>query len=165
MKKNFFYSLSRKILLYILVILISLSLNACALFRSDVEETPTAAKKVVHSAYSQLGKRYRPGGASPKKGFDCSGLIYWAYLTNGYKIPRMTTEQAKYGKKVAKEDAREGDILVFKTSNSPRGLHTAIYTGKNQFIHSPSSGKKVKQDTVSKEYWQKRLVSVRRVIR
>ena len=141
-----------------------MALSACGFLQPELEETPPAAKKVVSTAYSQIGKKYQPGGASPKKGFDCSGLIYWVYKENGYKVPRMTIDQARIGCRVSQEDAREGDILVFKTSQSPRGLHTGIYTGKHSFIHSPSTGKQVKEDTVDKPYWKQRLVSVRRVI-
>ena len=50
------------------------------------------AQGAVRAAYSQMGKPYRIGGASPRQGFDCSGLIYWAYGKNGVKVPRITKE-------------------------------------------------------------------------
>ncbi|MBQ7584764.1 MAG: C40 family peptidase [Desulfovibrionaceae bacterium] len=151
--------------LLILVLGLSLNLSGCGLFKPDVKEpNPKVCKLVVKTAYCQVGKQYRSGGASPSKGFDCSGLVYFIYQKNGYKIPRITTEQAKFGKRIPKDSLREGDILVFRMNNSPRGLHTAIYTGDRCFIHSPSSGKKVKRDSVEKPYWKDRLIGVRRVI-
>ena len=146
-----------KLLNLVIIVGVSINLCACSLFQfssDDNTATPRACKLVVNTAYCQLGKRYKPGGASPK-GFDCSGLIYFVYKKNGYKVPRITTEQAKFGKRISKDSIREGDILVFRMGDSPRGLHTAIYTGDRCFIHSPSSGKTVKRDSVEKTYWKK----------
>lgn len=125
--------------------------------------TPEKAQRVVSTAYRQIGTAYRSGGASPKKGFDCSGLIYWAYRSNGLRVPRTTTEQAKTGRGVGRERMRAGDIVVFRSPSSPRGLHTGIYTGGDAFIHSPRPGKKVRMENMS-NYWKSNLVAVRRVI-
>ena len=57
-----------------------------------------------------------------------------------------------------------GDIVVFKTSNSPRGLHTGIYAGNGSFIHSPKAGEKVRLESINIDYWKKKLVSFRRII-
>ena len=128
-----------------LLCLLCFNLCACGLFQAqDNDPVHPDARRVVKTAYSQLGKSYRSGGASPSKGFDCSGLLYWVYR---------------------KSSAREGDILVFKVAQSPRGLHTAISMGKDCFIHSPCKGKKVKVDSVNNRYWKERLIAVRRVIR
>lgn len=143
-----------------------LLLSGCGLFRpGDDGHTPARAQKVMQTAYSQIGSKYRLGGASPQKGFDCSGLIYWAYNKNGVKVPRITTDQARTGSSVSKYSAHAGDIVVFRTGSSPRGLHTGIYAGDNSFIHSPGKGKRVRMDKMDDKYWKDRLVSVRRVIR
>ena len=112
-----------------------------------------------------MGKNYRSGGASPQKGFDCSGLIWWVYNKNGVKVPRITVDQARIGQSVPREQVRPGDIVVFRTSASPRGLHTGIYAGGNSFIHSPRRGEKVRMENMDIPYWRSRLVSVRRVVR
>ncbi|MCR4666286.1 MAG: C40 family peptidase [Desulfovibrio sp.] len=155
-----------RIFSFLALLLLPLALSGCGLFSfGDSDPAPAKAIKVVNTAYSQIGKQYSYGGASPSKGFDCSGLVYWAYRKNGYKIPRVSTAQAKCGKGVAQQFAREGDIVVFKISQSPRGLHTGIYTGNSKFIHSPSKGKTVKIDTLRNNYWKNKLVAVRRVVR
>ena len=67
--------------------LLALLLSGCGMFRpADNGPAPVKAQKVVHTAYSQMGKQYRLGGASPQKGFDCSGLIWWAYRQNGMRV-------------------------------------------------------------------------------
>ncbi len=144
-------------------------LSGCGFFgastspRDDI--TPAQAQRVLKTAYSQVGKKYRSGGASPAKGFDCSGLIYWAYRQNGLEIPRITVDQARTGRAVARNQARPGDIVVFRTGNSPRGLHTGIYAGGDKFIHSPRRGERVREESIKIDYWRKKLVSVRRVAR
>lgn len=65
---------------------------------------------VVHSALSQVGTPYVYGGSAPG-GFDCSGLIYWSYNTNGYNIPRAVRSAGhSIGTNLAKADV--GDIIV-----------------------------------------------------
>ncbi len=118
---------------------------------------------ITKTAKTQLGKKYRFGGTSPKTGFDCSGLIQWAYKQHGVKVPRQTIAQAKVGKRVKSSKARPGDIIVFKTRSSGTGLHTGIYVGNNKFIHSPRTGAKIRIETLNK-YWKPKLVSVRRVV-
>ena len=121
-------------------------------------------RDVVKTAYSQMGKRYRLGGDSPSKGFDCSGLIWWAYQKNGVKVPRITSDQAKAGVSVNKTRAAPGDIVVFRTQEGPRGLHTGIYTGNNTFIHSPRKGERVRMESMEIPYWKNKLSGVRRVL-
>ena len=157
---------ARRVLVLPLLLSLTMLLTGCGLFRpTDDGHTPASAQKVMQSAYSQIGSKYRLGGASPQKGFDCSGLIYWAYSKHGVKVPRITTDQAKTGKSVSKFSAHAGDIVVFRTGSSPRGLHTGIYAGDNSFIHSPGKGKRVRMDKIDDKYWKDKLVSVRRVIR
>lgn len=144
------------------------SLNGCAMFASKSEAPLKAGincSNVVKTAYSQIGKKYRSGGASPKKGFDCSGLVWWSYKQHGVSVPRITKDQAKAGKSVPRKAARPGDIVVFRSRNSSNGLHTGLYAGKDSFIHSPSSGKTVCLDKLSKPHWKKSLIAIRRVVK
>ena len=128
-------------------------------------KTPLAAKKIVESAYSQIGTRYRLGGESPGKGFDCSGFVKWAYNQQGISIPRITADQARAGRLVApQEGLRPADILVFKSRRSPRGLHTGLYTGDGQFIHSPSQGQRVRMESLDVAYWKNTLIGARRLV-
>lgn len=150
----------------LLLCICCIALAACGLARNEVPSpTPKQAQRVVNAAYSQMGKKYRLGGASPSKGFDCSGLVWWAYRQGGVKVPRITTDQAKSGQSVPRAQAQPGDIVVFRTSASPRGLHTGIFAGGSSFIHSPRNGEKVRMESINTKYWKSKLVSVRRVLR
>ena len=116
---------------------------------------------IMKTAYAQMGKKYRYGGASPRQGFDCSGLVYWLYRTNGVKVPRSTKQQAHVGYSIPKTKAAPGDIVVFRTGFS--SLHTGLYAGNNTFIHSPSKGRAVRVESLDAMYWKNKLVGVRRV--
>lgn len=156
----------RHFFLFGLTVIITSQLAACGfLSRSHNDLQSGSGSGVLRTAASQVGKAsYRSGGASPGKGFDCSGLVYWAYKKNGIKVPRITTDQAKAGRGVPKSQARPGDIMVFRTRESQRGLHTGLYAGGDSFIHSPRKGQKVRKESMQ-PYWGKRLVAVRRVVR
>lgn len=118
---------------------------------------------VVKTARSQIGAPYKYGGVSPNTGFDCSGLIQWSYNQYGVKVPRRASEQAKAGRAVKKSELRHGDIVVFRISGRS-GIHTGMYSGNGKFIHSPSAGRKIREDSLNADYWKRRYVSARRVI-
>jgi cell wall-associated NlpC family hydrolase len=61
---------------------------------------------------------------------------------------------------VAVAAVRAGDSLVVKTT---AGLPTGMYAGNGVFIHAPSSGKRVREDSLKSTYWKPRLVAIRRV--
>lgn len=152
----------------ILLSLITIFLfSACSLYRVEKQTVTYSAKgqRVVKTAYSQMGKKYRLGGASPNRGFDCSGLVYWAYQRNGVKVPRVTRDQARAGQAVSRSQLRPGDIVVFRTGYGPRSLHTGIYAGSGSFIHSPRAGQRVRMENLDVKYWKKRLVTARRIVR
>lgn len=118
-----------------------------------------AGNAISKAALSTVGTRYAYGGTSPSKGFDCSGLVCWAYAKSGLSLPRTAKEQSRVGRAVSWGDLRPGDIVVFRIRS---GLHTGIYTGKGRFVHSPSSGKSVRVDKVTSDYWKSRFVAGRR---
>lgn len=152
-----------KILIAAFLSIESSFLSGCGLLATSDVSPHIKCTDVVKTAYSQVGKKYRLGGSSPQRGFDCSGLVWWSYKQHGVKLPRITTDQARIGKAVSKKQAKPGDIVVFRTSQSPRGLHTGLYAGADKFIHSPGKGKKVCLDELSAPHWKGKLVSVRRI--
>ena len=79
------------------------------------------------------------------------------------QVPRMTSQQARAGYAVSKSEAAPGDIVVFRVGGSGTGLHTGIYAGGDNFIHSPKPGKTVKMDQLQKKYWKEKLIGLRRV--
>ena len=118
---------------------------------------------IAATAKSQLGRPYVFGGSSPSKGFDCSGLVYWAYARNGISVPRVSRDQASVGQRISRGNLRPGDIVVFKIPRS--GYHTGIYVGQNSFVHSPKPRARVRIESLSVNYWDRYFVTARRVVR
>ncbi len=148
-----------------LLLMGTLLLSACGTSRyKGSKGSSTKGYAVAQTAKSQIGKKYRYGGESPKKGFDCSGLIWWAYNKHGLEVPRVTSDQAKAGSSISKSRAKPGDIVVFRMSKRSTALHTGIYVGDNSFVHSPSSGSRVRVESLN-SYWEPKLRTVRRIVK
>ncbi|MCK9532106.1 MAG: C40 family peptidase [Gammaproteobacteria bacterium] len=114
---------------------------------------------VVTIARTMVGVPYRYGGASPS-GFDCSGLVHYAYSHAGHAVPRTTELQYARAKAVHGERLAAGDLLFFVIRNKPS--HVGIYVGDGRFVHAPSSGKAVSYGSLADPYWQARLVKIGR---
>ena len=98
-----------------------------------------AAKVAVWTALGQRGEPYRWGGAGPSS-FDCSGLTSYSWKAAGVTIPRVSRDQATFGRAVSKSSLRPGDLVFFYSPVS----HVAMYIGNGYIVHAPSWG-----DTVS----------------
>lgn len=154
--------------LVLVCFLVLWGLSGCGAHRASSglpAQAPLPAKKIMESAYSQVGARYRSGGASPGKGFDCSGFVHWAYQQQGIAVPRVTSDQARTGRLVTPQEGLQvADILVFKNGQGPRGLHTGLYAGGGNFIHSPRQGERVRTESLEAAYWKNSLIGARRLI-
>lgn len=125
------------------------------------ENNVAAGKQLVRKAKSAIGTPYVYGGSAPG-GFDCSGLVKWAYNSVGVKLPRTAREQASVGKKVNDvKDMRAGDIVAFR--HPKRGYHTGIYVGDGKFVHSPRRRTTVRINSLSDPYFKSTLLGARRV--
>jgi cell wall-associated NlpC family hydrolase len=122
----------------------------------------TLGLQVARTASSQIGKPYKYGGASPQDGFDCSGIIYWAYGQHGVRVPRVSAEQFKTGQAVSRDKLAPGDIMVFGEASIP--FHAGIYTGDNKFVHSLGTGHKVRIESLNTPPWNQMFMTGRRVI-
>lgn len=120
------------------------------------------AAKAIELARHFLGSAYVYGGASPKTGFDCSGLLQYVWGQNGVKIPRTAAEQYHAGKPVAANQLQAGDALYFQTEGAQNGVtHAAMYIGNGQILESPHTGDVVKIAPLA-GYYQQHLVGARR---
>lgn len=129
----------------------------------------TLADSIIATAAEAMGRPYEFGGTGEGgEGFDCSGLIQYAYGKHGISLPRRSTDQARQGTKVDRKlsDLKPGDLLTF----SNRGgavTHVGLYTGQGRFIHSATRGVQVSTLSAQDPYgrwWYKRWVGVRRII-
>jgi len=152
-----------KTILSRLVLLISvLTLSACASVsvKPVTGYTPSVGEKAAKTAQSMIGRPYKYKGDSPA-GFDCSGLVRYSYLAAGVEAPHGTEYLLRVTKAVSIRSARKGDLLFFNESGK-KASHVGIYTGNNRFVHAPSTGNKVREDSVSDPYWKKSFLEVRR---
>lgn len=125
------------------------------------EHNPVKGNKLVKKAKSAIGTPYVLGGSAPG-GFDCSGLVQWAYNSVGVSLPRTAREQASVGQKVRDvKDMRAGDIVAFR--HPKRGYHTGIYVGDGKFVHSPRKRTSVRINSLSDPYFRTTLLGARRV--
>ncbi|MCU0970655.1 MAG: C40 family peptidase [Gammaproteobacteria bacterium] len=111
---------------------------------------------MVGTAVAVVGTPYRYGGASPSTGFDCSGLAYYAHSRAARTIPRQSEQQYRKVSRRDADDLTPGDLLFFDTGSSDS--HVGVYLGKGSFIHAPSTGGRVRTDSVYDDYWGKRFV-------
>ena len=137
-------------------------INKTATQSSKKPLTRTTGDLIVANAESVLGAPYRYGGNNPSTGFDCSGLVYYSYGQLGLNVPRTTKQQALHATPLALNEIEPGDILFFKIYGSGVS-HVGIYTGNNQFIHAPKSGKQVSYADVNQPFWRERLIKVGRL--
>jgi len=120
-------------------------------------------REVVLQAISVLGVPYAPGGDSPASGFDCSGLVAYAYLqASQHALPRTTHYLSRVGIGIESRQLRPGDLVFFNTQGH-RNSHVGIYLGDQRFIHAPSSGGVVRIDSLRGRYWLRRFDGARRV--
>jgi cell wall-associated NlpC family hydrolase len=102
--------------------------------------------EAVSAAESQLGVPYVFGGASPSQGFDCSGLVQWAWAQAGVTIPRTTEVQWPALTHVALNALEPGDLLFYYNLDSDSEVdHVVMYVGSGPYgtdtvIQAPFTG-------------------------
>jgi cell wall-associated NlpC family hydrolase len=84
----------------------------------------------VHAAESQIGVPYVWGGETSGSGFDCSGLVQWAWAKAGIQIPRTTESQWPAMVHVSLQDLEPGDLLFYYNLDGDHTVdHVVMYVG------------------------------------
>nr|WP_275426196.1 NlpC/P60 family protein [Nocardia arizonensis] len=124
-----------------------------------------AVETVVDRAMSQLGVVYAWGGGDEdgptkgirdggvadrhgdfdKVGFDCSGLMVYAFAGIGVSLPHYSGYQYNAGTRVPVDDRERGDMLFWGPGGSQ---HVALYLGDGTMVEAPQSGELVKVSPV-----------------
>jgi cell wall-associated NlpC family hydrolase len=117
---------------------------------------------IADVAMGMVGTRYRYGGTDPLEGFDCSGLVYYAYEQAGYRVPRTSRELFRAARKISIGDADPGDLMFFQ--DQTKLSHVGIYLGDGLFVHAPASGKNVAVGSLESPYYLEHLVAVGRLL-
>ena len=130
--------------------------------KSKSNHTKLTSKKVIATARSYLGTRYKFGGQS-KRGIDCSGFTQAVLKKHKVNLPRTASQQASIGRHINKKNLRKGDLVFFKNTYRRGISHVGIYLGNDRFIHASSSAHKVTISKLSKAYYRKHYAGARRV--
>lgn len=121
-------------------------------------------QQVADYAKTFLGCKYVYGGASPTKGFDCSGLTMYVYKKFGINLSHSATAQSKVGTKVEKSDLQVGDLVFFSDYKTYTGIgHCGIYIGNNQFVHASTEKTGVITSSLTSGSYVKRYVTATRL--
>jgi cell wall-associated NlpC family hydrolase len=110
--------------------------------RASYTPVPVAqgAAGAIAAARSQLGVPYVWGGETPGVGFDCSGLVQWAWRQAGVSLPRTSGAQFAATTPVSVADLEPGDLLFYGPDGSD---HVAMYIGGGMMIEAPETGQVV----------------------
>lgn len=126
-----------------------------------------AKQTAMAKLMNQMGKPYRWGGSSPREGFDCSGLIYYAYKdVVKIKMPRTANEMyhLRDAAPIKRSELEKGDLVFFRINNRGTADHVGVYLGNGKFIQSPRTGEEIRISQLDNDYWQNHYIGARRVV-
>lgn len=140
--------------------------------------------RAVQIALQQVGLPYVWGGGSangpdrgsraptnaPRPGFDCSGLVLFAFAQASAGQPggkRMTisppaNSQAKMGIEIPRAEIQPGDVIAFRERGNPAYHHIGIYVGNGQMVHAPQTGQNIKVSPLGVPYYENQIWMIRR---
>jgi len=147
----------------IFALLLLLAVTACAkqVISPDLPATTRASEESRNATAARLATRYLGApyvwaGSSPS-GFDCSGLVMYAFGQVGVAIPHNAAQQFRLGTPVDRDRLVPGDVVFF---NQLR--HNGIYLGGGRFVHSTKPGG-VRIARLDDDWFRSRWVGARRL--
>lgn len=126
-----------------------------------------ARETAMTKLMGQLGKPYQWGGTSPATGFDCSGLVWYAYKDLvKFKIPRTANEMYHLhdAASINRDELEKGDLVFFRINGRGTADHVGVYLGGGKFIQSPRTGKDIQVSALGEDYWQRHYIGARRMM-
>ena len=141
--------------------------NKDSLTHSTSAPTLDKADKIINTALSYSGVKYKYGGTS-MKGMDCSGLLYVSFSRHQVEIPRTSHQLADEGKRIRVEEVTKGDLLFFKTKASGKrinhvGLVVSVSDNDIRFIHATTS-RGVIVSSLREGFWNYAFVKATRIL-
>ncbi|HMM43836.1 MAG TPA: C40 family peptidase [Thermomicrobiales bacterium] len=137
---------------------------------------------IVRVAMTTLGTPYVWGGESYEEGgFDCSGLVQWAWAQLGVSVVRTAAEQFAATERLDPADVQPGDLIFFANTTpvgrqvdalaGPRDggqaawviTHVGIYVGNGMMLHAPDVGEFVRVDKLDTPFWRAHLAGYGRI--
>ena len=145
-------------LLPLLLCALALAAPAAAAHKRAEPVGSERGEKIARFAKKFIGVPYVYGGASPRTGFDCSGLVAYVYHHFGVTLPHYTVSQFGRGKRVGRRGLHPGDLVFFN------GLsHVGIYVGHGRFVHAPHSGTRVRVASLGEGWYRSTFDGARRI--
>jgi cell wall-associated NlpC family hydrolase len=149
----------------------ALALAGCGLLTSSPPREPSFASQapaispkaedVVLFALGLIETGYRFGGKNPDAGLDCSGMVSYVFdKAANVKLSGSAADMAKKGRPVDIASLKPGDLVFFNTRNKPYS-HVGIYIGDGRFVHAPSSGSKVRAESLKSGWFAARFEEAR----
>ncbi len=127
---------------------------------------------VMQFAQNLLGTPYREASSDPLYGFDCSGFVSYVFKNFNFNVPRSSTEYYNAGERVALEDAKPGDVILFtgtKTHHPHSIGHMGIICSNDssgiKFIHSTSGKEYCVTITDFNDTYKRRFVQIVRLLK
>jgi len=127
---------------------------------SQAGQRLTVGDRAAAIALDQVGARYRYGGAGPE-GFDCSGLVHYAYGEAGLNVPRTTGQLWAAAEGIERAELQPGDLLFFRIEG--KMAHVGMYLGEGRFVHAPQSGRRVSVASLESPFYRSALIRAGRV--
>ena len=121
---------------------------------------------MLETAMTTLGTPYIWGGESFEQGgFDCSGLVTWAFGQIGVYMPRTADEQYHATARIEFHELLPGDLVFFENTVPEPGItHVGIYLGNGYMINAPGIDDVIQIETISTGFWMEHLAGFGRVI-
>ncbi|HHU49391.1 MAG TPA: LysM peptidoglycan-binding domain-containing protein [Clostridiales bacterium] len=139
--------------------------------RKPIKDAPApsngsvSGNDIVKFALKFEGYPYRRGKEGPNS-FDCSGFTYYIYKQFGYRLNRVSRDQALNGVAVSRSNLAPGDLVFFSNRTSGNSIgHVGIYIGNGNMIHASNSREGVKRSSINSDYYRKHWKCARRIIR
>lgn len=142
----------------LLALVVAVLLAGCA---GEQTLRSTAASSDVRNEAADIaarmaGQPYVYGGDSPS-GFDCSGLVHYAYEQAGAEVPRTTNQQYRAVRTRYVDQLARGDVIFFRLETASPS-HVGIYIGDGRFVHALNADHPVRIDRLDDRYWQRHIV-------
>lgn len=123
---------------------------------------------VVSIAMQYLGVRYTWGGATPKTGFDCSGLVEYVFAQLGVSLPHNAAAQyySPDAVWIPPNRLQAGDLVFFTGADGTRNApgHVGIYVADGYIIDAPHTGAFVRIDSLNARWFANRYAGAKRII-
>jgi lipoprotein Spr len=141
----------------IIALLVSISVHSQTRELPALDSLPYLTNDTVLNNFMLhwIGKPYKLGGKT-ERGIDCSQFNKRLYA-DVYKlnIENVCYKQYNQTERIKKDSLEIGDLLFFRSRQSPSGWHCATYIGETMFVHAANKYEGVKVSSLLEPRYKK----------